>query len=53
MPEQQNNVIMGLNENEVAARENAGLVNKAEISTDLLRKLFAQIHSHISTLYSS
>lgn len=34
MPEQQNNVIMGLNENEVAARENAGLVNKAEISTD-------------------
>lgn len=34
MPEQQNNVIMGLNENEVASRENAGLVNKAEISTD-------------------
>ena len=34
MPEQQNNVIMGLNENEVAARENAGLVNRAEISTD-------------------
>lgn len=34
MPEQQKNVIMGLNENEVAARENAGLVNKAEISTD-------------------
>lgn len=34
MPEQQNNVIMGLNENEVAARVNAGLVNKAEISTD-------------------
>lgn len=34
MSEQQNNVIMGLNENEVAARENAGLVNKAEISTD-------------------
>ena len=34
MPEQQNTVIMGLNENEVAARENAGLVNKAEISTD-------------------
>ena len=34
MPEKQNNVIMGLNENEVAARENAGLVNKAEISTD-------------------
>lgn len=34
MPEQQNNVIMGLNENEVAARENPGLVNKAEISTD-------------------
>lgn len=34
MPEQQNNVIMGLNENEVAARENAGFVNKAEISTD-------------------
>ena len=34
MPEQQNNVIMGLNENEVAARKNAGLVNKAEISTD-------------------
>ena len=34
MPEQQNNVIMGLNENEVAARVNAGLVNKADISTD-------------------
>ncbi len=34
MPRQQNNVIMGLNENEVAARVNAGLVNKAEISTD-------------------
>ncbi len=34
MPGQQNNVIMGLNENEVAARVNAGLVNKAEISTD-------------------
>lgn len=34
MPQQQNNVITGLNDSEVAARVEAGLVNKAEISTD-------------------
>lgn len=50
MPEQQNNVIMGLNENEVAARENAGLVNKAEISTD--KSVKEIIRSNILTYFN-